>query len=100
VVSEFFAFEESLTEILTKRYKIPGQIPSMTTVFLHARILRQGQFEPSIEIMIKILTDAGQESEVLSLTFDKPEIPLTFSSALLGGLLYIYYRILREIYHS
>jgi hypothetical protein len=44
-----FAFEESLDEISTKRYKLPGQQPILTAVFLHACIRRPGEFEPLIE---------------------------------------------------
>jgi hypothetical protein len=58
------------------------------TVFIHARVLRAGEFEPLLEVMIKTVTDNTQQNETLSVTFDRPEIPLTFSLALLGGLLF------------
>jgi hypothetical protein len=40
-------------------------------------------------VTVKTETDFNVESETLSLTFDRPEIPLIFSSALLGGLLVV-----------
>lgn len=47
---QIFAFEESLDDIPTRRYKVPGQEPGQTTIFLHARILRPGQFNPMVEV--------------------------------------------------
>jgi hypothetical protein len=84
-----FVFEESLDEISMRRYKLSAQQPVLTTVFLHACIHRPGKFEPLIEVMIKTITNASQESEILSKNLDRPEIPSTFSSALLGGLLFV-----------
>jgi hypothetical protein len=84
-----FAFEESLHEIATRRSKIFGAQPTLMTVFLHAHVLHAGQFEPLLEVMIKTVIDNTQQNETLSVTFDRPEIPLTFSSALLGGLLFV-----------
>jgi hypothetical protein len=83
-----FAFEESLHEIATRRSKIFGAQPPLMSVFLHAHVLRAGEFEPLLEVMIKTVTENIQQNERLSVTFDRPEIPLTFSSGLLGGLLY------------
>jgi hypothetical protein len=52
-----FAFEESLQEIATRRPKIFGAQPTLTTVFLHAQVLRAGEFEPLLEVMVKTVTD-------------------------------------------
>lgn len=56
-------------------------------MFLHAHLLRPGEFDPAIQIMVKTETIEGQESEILSLTLDRLEVPLTFPTARLGGLL-------------
>ncbi|KAJ7096187.1 hypothetical protein C8R44DRAFT_749032 [Mycena epipterygia] len=92
-----FAFEESLNKIPARRFKIPGPRPTIMTVFLHAHILHAGQFEPSLEVMIKTVMDNSQENKTLSLTFDRPEILLNFSSALLGGLLFVLQNTQRNV---
>jgi hypothetical protein len=84
-----FAFEESLNEIPVRRTKIPGPQPTLVTVFLHARILHAGEFEPLIEVVIRTVTATTDDTEALAITFDRTEIPKTFSSALLGGLIFI-----------
>jgi hypothetical protein len=82
------AFEDSLHEIPAGRSKLPGQ-PTIMTVLLHARVDRPAEFEPLLEVMIKMVTDTTEENKILSMPFDRPEIPLIFSSALLGGLLFV-----------
>jgi hypothetical protein len=91
-----FALEDSLNEI-PRRCEIPGQDPSLMTIFLHARVFRAGEFDPSIDVMINTETDVAHDSDILSMTFDRPEIPLTFSSALLGGLLIILQNTQRNV---
>jgi hypothetical protein len=61
-----FAFEESLHEIATRRYKIFGAQPTVMTVFLHAHVLHAGEFEPLLEVMIKTVTDNIQQNETVS----------------------------------
>jgi hypothetical protein len=84
-----FAFEDSLSTIPARRYKLPGPVANLMTVFLDARVLKPGEFDPRLKVMIKTETNLVQKSEILCLTFDRPDIPVTFSSALLGGLLWI-----------
>jgi hypothetical protein len=79
-----FAFEDALHEIPSRRSKLPGLQPTTTTVFLYARVHRSGEFEPLLEVMIKTVTDTTEATKKLSMTFDQPEITLTFSSTLLG----------------
>jgi hypothetical protein len=83
-----FATEESLNAI-PARYDIIGPDPKIMTVFLHAQIVRPGQYDSYIRVTVKTETDFNVESETLFLTFDRPEMPLIFSSALLGGLLVV-----------
>ncbi|KAJ6632040.1 hypothetical protein B0H10DRAFT_1937759 [Mycena sp. CBHHK59/15] len=92
-----FASEESLNEVPARRYKIPDQEQDFKTVFLHARILNPGQFDPRIEVWIKTVSNSKQDNEKLSITFDRPEIPLSFSSALLGGLLFVLQNTQRNV---
>jgi hypothetical protein len=54
-----FAEEESLNEISTRRYKIPGPEPDVMTVFLSARIFHPAEFEPKIEIVMQTETNDG-----------------------------------------
>lgn len=92
-----FAFEDSLNEIPVRRTKIPGPQPTLMTVFLHARILYAGEFEPLIEVVLKTVTDTTDNTEALSITFDRTEIPMNFSSALLGGLIFILHNTERNV---
>jgi hypothetical protein len=48
-----FAFEDSLNKILARRYKLTGPDPSLMTVFLYAYIVRPGEFDPTVKVMIK-----------------------------------------------
>lgn len=82
-----FSFQDSMETLPARRYRTPGEEPGMMTVFLHASVLRPGEFEPNLNLMIKTQDDDTEHENTLTLTFDRPEIPLTFSSALLGGLL-------------
>jgi hypothetical protein len=85
-----FATEDSPNEISTTRYKTPlKEEPDLKTIFLHARILHPGEFEPTIEVVMSTETDGAPPRLVLSLTFDVSGIPLTFASALLGGVIFI-----------
>jgi hypothetical protein len=86
-----FAFEESMNEIPTRRTKLPGPPPTLLTVFLHAHILKPGEFKPLIKVTITSVTENSENTEILSMTFDQAEIPMNFSSALLGGLLHVLY---------
>ena len=61
----------------------------MTSVFLHACIQHLGEFNANIELLIKKEMNGQQNSIILPLTFDRVEIPPTFPSALLGGLLIV-----------
>jgi hypothetical protein len=92
-----FAFEDALHEIPSRRSKLPGLQPTTMTVFLHARVHRSGEFEPLLEVMIKTVTDTTEANKKLSMTFDQPEITLTFSSTLLGGLLFILQTSQRDV---
>jgi hypothetical protein len=92
-----FAFEDSLNEVPAWRMKLAGEIPSLMTVFLHAHIQHAGEFSPTIKLSIQTETDTLRDSEIITLTFDRQEIPLTFSSALLGGLLRILKNIQRNV---
>ncbi len=58
-------------------------------VFINARVFKPDEFDSGLNVIVKTETDLTQRSENLWLTFDRPEIPLTFSSALLGGQLFI-----------
>jgi hypothetical protein len=68
------------------------------TVFINARVFKPDEFDSGLNVIVKTETDLTQRSENLSLTFDRPEILLKFSSALLGGLR-LYYRTLSQMYH-
>ncbi|KAJ6545957.1 hypothetical protein B0H10DRAFT_1969818 [Mycena sp. CBHHK59/15] len=80
-----FAFEESLNGISAR--KISGPSPGLMTVILHAQVLRPEEFDQSVNVMVTTETEDARESEILSLTFDNPEIPLSFTSALSGDFL-------------
>jgi hypothetical protein len=41
--------EESLNEISTRRYEIPGPEPDVMTVFLRARIFHPGELNPKLK---------------------------------------------------
>jgi hypothetical protein len=82
-----FAVEESLDTIPARRYRLRGQAPSLMTVFLHAQILHPGEFDPRTRVMIKIETELFEKSEIWNLTFDRQDIPHSFSTVLLGTLL-------------
>lgn len=84
-----FDFEYSLKEIPARRHKLPGRDPGLMAIFLHAKIKHSSDFKPIVKVMIKTESEDFHDSETLSLTFDRPEIPRTFPSALLGGLLII-----------
>jgi hypothetical protein len=84
-----FATEQSLTAIPARRYNIDGPDPNLMTIFLHTQIVHPDQYNSGLKVMVKTETDLVVESETLSLTFDRPEIPSIFSSALLGGLLVV-----------
>jgi hypothetical protein len=86
-----FADNESLNAIPARRYRIPGEVPSLMTIFLQARVIHAGEFEPIIQTAITTETNMAHNSEFISLTFDRPEIPMNFTSALLGGLLLYYF---------
>jgi hypothetical protein len=83
-----FASEESLNEISAKR-RIHGEAPRTITYFLHPQISHAGEFEPEIKLSFTRVIDSVQDSMALSMTFDRADIPMTFSSALLGALLLI-----------
>jgi hypothetical protein len=53
------------------------------------RVDRRAEFEPLLEVTIKMVTDTTEGNKTLSMTFDRPEISLTFSSAPLEGLLFL-----------
>jgi hypothetical protein len=84
-----FAFEELFHSIPVRRVQIPGDAPSLLTVYLHAFVLHPGEFEPIAKLSVRKTSNIMQKSETLPLTFDRPEIPITFTSAFLGGLLLI-----------
>jgi hypothetical protein len=86
-----FAFEKSLNEILARRLKISGPSPGLMTVFLdaHVQVLRPGEFDQSVNVMVTTETEDDRKSEILSLTLDNPEIPSSFTSVFLGGLLIV-----------
>jgi hypothetical protein len=65
-----FAVEESLNEIPARRYRIPGEVPSIITYFLHPTIFHAGEFKPRIELNIMRVSNIAQEGMTLSLTFD------------------------------
>jgi hypothetical protein len=83
------AVEESLETIPARRYRLGGQVPSLMTVFLHAQILYPGEFDSRTRVMIKIQTEFLEKSEIWNLTFDRQEIPHSFSAALWGSLLVV-----------
>ncbi|KAJ7120370.1 hypothetical protein C8R44DRAFT_737187 [Mycena epipterygia] len=58
-----FAFEDSLKGIPARRYKFPGPQPPLMTVYLHVNILHPGEFEPSVDLMIKTFTNGRQENK-------------------------------------
>ena len=84
-----FALEESLDTIPARSYRLGGQAPSLMTVFLHAQILHPGEFDSRTRVMIKIETEFLEKSEIWNLTFDREEIPHSFSAALFGSLLVV-----------
>lgn len=61
----------------------------MITFFLHAQILHPGHYKPEIRLRCTRASKTSQESMTLSMTFDRPNIPLTYTSGLLGGLILI-----------
>jgi hypothetical protein len=81
-----FSAEGSLKDIPGRRFKFRGPVPETRTVFLHAQVQRSGEFNPVLKATIKIENNARLD-RILSATFDRPEIPRTFNSALLSGLL-------------
>jgi hypothetical protein len=85
-----FAAEKSLSAVPARRYNIGRPDPSLMTIFLHPQIVHPGQYDSGLKVTIKTETDLVVESETLSLTFDRPEIPSIFSFALLGGLLVVF----------
>jgi hypothetical protein len=48
--------------------------------FLHAQILHAGEVEPEIKLIFTRVTDTAQERMTLSLTFDRPDILLTYTA--------------------
>ncbi|KAJ7271786.1 hypothetical protein C8J57DRAFT_1064925, partial [Mycena rebaudengoi] len=70
-----FAFEESLNDVAARRYKVPGQVSDQIKIFIHARILHPGEYNPIIQVSIKMHDD----TQLMSLSFDRPEILSTFS---------------------
>jgi hypothetical protein len=66
-----------------------GDTLSTITYFLHPQIIHAGEFEPEIKLIFPRVIDSVQDSMALSITFDRSDIPMTFSSALLGALLLI-----------
>jgi hypothetical protein len=85
-----FASEDSLIGVSARRSKLNEPDPPLMTIFLRASSIENpGEFEPNIRLTIKAVTTTREDSEILSLSFDKPEIPVTFQSALLGGLLFV-----------
>jgi hypothetical protein len=80
-----------------RRYNINELDPSLMIVFLNAHITRPGKHNPGLRVMIRTETDLVVETETLSLTFDRAEIPSTFSSALLGGLLVVLQNTQRNV---
>jgi hypothetical protein len=92
-----FASEDSLTGVSARKSKLNEPDPPLLTIFLHASIENPGEFEPTIRLTIKAVTNTKENSEILSLSFDKPEIPVTFQSALLGGLLFVLQNTKRNV---
>jgi hypothetical protein len=84
-----FAVEESLDTIPARRYRLGGQAQSLMTVFLHAQILHPGEFDPRTRVMIKIETELFEKSAIWNRTFDRQDMPHSFSAALLGSLLVV-----------
>jgi hypothetical protein len=80
-----------------RRYNINELDPSLMIVFLNAHITRPGKHNPGLRVMIRTETDLVVETETLSLTFDRAEIPSTFWSALLGGLLVVLQNTQRNV---
>jgi hypothetical protein len=93
-----FAFEDSLNTIPARRYKITGQVPSLMTVFINARVFKPDEFDSGLNVIVKTETDLTQRSENLSLTFDRPEIPLTFHQRY-WEVYCLYYSPLSQMYH-
>ena len=84
-----FAFDDSLNEVPARRTVIPGDEPPLLTLFLHAHIQHAGEFNAEIHLTVKSVTiDHREDCTLLIMTFDKPNIPRSLPSALLGGLLY------------
>jgi hypothetical protein len=92
-----FASENSLIGVSARRSKLNEPDPPLMTIFLHASIENPGEFEPTSRLTIKAVTNAREDSEILTLSFDKPEIPVTFQSALLGGLLFVLQNTKRNV---
>ncbi|KAJ7128618.1 hypothetical protein C8R44DRAFT_616052 [Mycena epipterygia] len=84
-----FTFGDYLNEVPAWKGSFPGDEPPLLTVFFHAHIQHAGEFNAEIHLTVKSVTQDHQEdSKFLLMTFDKPGIPHSFASALLGGLLY------------
>jgi hypothetical protein len=88
-----FAFEESPNEIPARRVRTFEHVPDPITIFVHARVLHPGEYSPITQISMKL----GDSIELISLSFDRQDIPLTFSSALLGSVLMILQRTQKNI---
>jgi hypothetical protein len=48
-----FAFEDSLTELPARRYKILDDEPSLMSIFIHASVRHAAKFNPIIQAMIQ-----------------------------------------------
>ncbi|KAJ7091776.1 hypothetical protein C8R44DRAFT_647200 [Mycena epipterygia] len=95
-----FAFEDHMTQVPTKQFKLPQAESTTHDVYLHAKIKHPGQAHAKMEVMLLVRTRDNPDvlmKHLLLLSFLDKKILPSFNTVILGGLLYIVRELSQDI---